>query len=461
VTPSHGSGAGAPVGRKKTEAARKAVHVLSGLFALLLRYFNWWQSLLLALAALAFNWQVLPRLSSGNLDREADRKRGYALGILLYPFSVALLVLIFRHRLDIAAAAWGLMAFGDGAATLAGTFIGGPRLPWNRSKSWSGFLAFLAAGTAAAALLHLWVAAGHPETPAPGVSIWILAGAAALLGAFIESLPLGIDDNLTVPLLTGGFLYGVWAISPSILASADPPLLRQFLIGAGLNLAVAGAAYLARTVKPGGAVAGYLLGTAIFTFSGWRGYLILTLFFVLASGSTKVGYEKKAARRIAQEAGGRRGARHAIANVGLSALLAFLAAGTPHGTAMLIAFTAALATAVFDTVSTEIGQVYGRHPILITTLRPVPPGTDGAVSLEGTAAGLLAGAILCAVGWATGMIPLAGAVVAVAASFIGTTAESYIGATVEAVKLVDNEAVNFANTLVGALSALAIWRMVS
>ena len=442
---------------RRTEAARKAVHVLSGLFALLLRYLNGWQSLLLALAALAFNALALPRMSGGALDRDADRRRGYALGILLYPLSVAILIVIFHARLDIAAAAWALMAFGDGAATLAGTFIGGPRLPWNRSKSWAGFTAFVVAGASAAALMQIWVAGGHPETPAPGFPVWTLALSVAIVGAFIESLPIGIDDNLTVPLLCAGLLFALWPVVPATLAGAEPPLRGQLLIAAVVNLIVAGAAYFARTVQPSGAIAGYLLGTAIYAFSGWPGYLILTLFFVLASGSTKVGYEMKAARRIAQEAGGRRGARHAIANVGLAALLAFLAAGTPHRTAMLIAFTAALATAVFDTVSTEIGQVYGKHPILITTLRPVPPGTDGAVSLEGTAAGLLAGAALAAAAWATGMIPLPGAAVALAASFIGTTAESYIGATVESMKMIDNEAVNFANTLVGALSALAIW----
>jgi uncharacterized protein (TIGR00297 family) len=446
---------------RSTEIARKSVHMLSGLFALLLRYLSWWQALAMALAALFFNHQILPRISGGSLDREQDRKRGYALGILLYPLSVALLIVIFSRRLDVAAAAWALMAFGDGAATLTGTFLGGPRLPWNPSKSWSGFLGFLAAGTVSAAFAFTWVGAGHPGIPAPLLSPWIIAAAAAVAGAFIESLPTGVDDNLTVPLLTGGCIYALTLVDPQALRLAQPPLLRQLLIGAAINLVVAGAAYAARTVQPSGAVVGHVIGTAIYTFSGWRGYLILVLFFGLASGSTKVGYEKKAARRIAQEAGGRRGARHAVANCGLAAFLAFLAAGTPHGTAMLIAFTAALATAVFDTVSTEIGQVYGRHPILITTLKPVPPGTDGAVSLEGTAAGLAAGAALSAVAWATGMIPLSGAAIAVAASFIGTTAESYIGATVEAMHLVDNEAVNFANTLVGALAALALWGVAS
>jgi uncharacterized membrane protein len=59
------------------------------------------------------------------------------------------------------------------------------------------------------------------------------------------------------------------------------------------------------------------------------------------------------------------------------------------------------------------------------------------------------------------MSPASGAAVATAAAFIGTTAESYMGATVEAMHVVDNEAVNFANTLVGALAALLLWRFVA
>lgn len=446
---------------RSAEALRKAVHVAAGLLALVLRYLTWWQALAVSFGGLAFNAFILPRLTRGRLNREADHARGYALGIVLYPLSVAMLILIFHRRLEIAAAAWALMAFGDGAASLAGTYIGGARLPWNRGKSWAGFMAFVAAGSAGAGLLYTWVRAGHPESPELLCPLWAIALGSAIAGAFIESLPTGVDDNLTVPLMAGGCFYALSLVDPAVLSASWPALARQILIGAGVNLVVAAAAYAARTVQISGAIVGHVIGTIIYGFAGWPGYLILVVFFVLASGSTKVGYEKKAARRIAQEAGGKRGARHAIANCGLAAFLAFLAAGTPYGAAMLIAFTAALATAVFDTVSTEIGQVYGRHPILITTLRPVPPGTDGAVSLEGTAAGFAAGAALSGLAWSLGLIPATGALVAAAAAFIGTTAESYFGATIEAMKLVDNEAVNFANTLVGALAAIGLWAVIT
>ena len=123
-----------------------------------------------------------------------------------------------------------------------------------------------------------------------------------------------------------------------------------------------------------------------------------------------------------------------------------------------------IATAVFDTVSSEIGQVYGRHPFLITTFRRVPPGTDGAVSLEGTLAGLAAAAVLAGAALTLGMmgsLGWAGALCVIVGAFVGTTVESYLGAATlggvsTAISRIDNEAMNFINTLVGALAAMGL-----
>ena len=119
----------------------------------------------------------------------------------------------------------------------------------------------------------------------------------------------------------------------------------------------------------------------------------------------------------------------------------------------LAAFAGAFATALFDTVSSEIGQLYGRHPFLITTLKRVPVGTDGAVSAEGTLAGLAAGAVLGALGWAFGLYGAWGILFVTAGAFIGTTFESIIGALGSAGKRINNELLNFINTVVGAAAA--------
>ena len=128
------------------EANRKLVHMAVGSFALLLRFMTWRQAALMAVAAFFFNWHALPRLGGRGLWREADHGRGYPLGILLYPLAVLALVLVFHDELWKAAAVWGLLAIGDGMAAFFGLAAGGPRLPWNRDKSWAGFLAFVVFG---------------------------------------------------------------------------------------------------------------------------------------------------------------------------------------------------------------------------------------------------------------------------------------------------------------------------
>ena len=55
----------------------------------------------------------------------------------------------------------------------------------------------------------------------------------------------------------------------------------------------------------------------------------------------------------------------------------------------MVGFVAALTAGGSDTVASEIGKAFGRHTWMVHTSRAVPPGTPGAISLEGTAAGLV------------------------------------------------------------------------
>ncbi len=60
---------------------------------------------------------------------------------------------------------------------------------------------------------------------------------------------------------------------------------------------------------------------------------------------------------------------------------------------MLVMCLAALVEATADTVSSEIGQAFGGRPVMVLSLKRVEVGTDGAVTLLGSGAGILAGAI--------------------------------------------------------------------
>ncbi|MCP4662617.1 MAG: TIGR00297 family protein [bacterium] len=235
---------------------------------------------------------------------------------------------------------------------------------------------------------------------------------------------------------------------------------RRFLgmlgIGALVSLLAAFVAYGARAVDRSGAVAGWVLATTIFTFLGWRGLVLLVAFVALGSGTTRLGYQRKAAAKLAQAGGGRRSARHAVANAGVASLVAVVAATTPYPELYLPAFVAALAAATGDTVSSEIGQLRGRRTVLITNLAPVEPGTDGGISLAGSLAGLAGSLAVAALGHAVGFYPLGGIVVVTVAAAIGVTVDSLLGATLERRGLLDNDGVNFANTLAAALAAAGL-----
>lgn len=436
----------------RSELLRKVTHMSMGLFAFAVGWLGPLYSALLALTALLFNLFLFPRIGGRKLYRDHEHAAGSSLGIVLYPLAVLILILVFWKKLEVAAATWGILAFGDGMASIAGMTLGRAKLPWNPKKSWVGTMAYAFFGTMAAAALLVWTAAGQYSWP----FAFAVCAATAIVAALLESLPQGLDDNIGVPLVSGLFLLGL------VLTQghwneflAQDGLLFRFGMAVLVNALLAGTAYAAKTVNPSGVIAGFLVGFLIYLFLDWEGYLLLLAFFVIGSACTKFGYKTKAAHKIAQEGGGRRGARHAFANAGVATACALFAAVTDHPVLFGLAFAGAFATAAADTSSSEIGQVLGRRTFLLTTFRPVPRGTEGAVSVEGTLAGIIASLVIAALGAAVGLYPWIGVLPIVLAAFVGTTFESLVGAALEKRQLLDNEALNFLNTLVGALVAAA------
>ncbi len=439
-------------GLSQRELLRKLIHMAVGLGAFAVVFLGSAHTALLLSALLLFNTAIWPRLGGRVVWRRRDSRRGVAIGIVLYPLVLLVLVLVFWRWLEVVAAIWAILAFGDGTAAIAGKALGRGRLPWNPKKSWAGSLAFWIFGTLGA-VSALWWTLRHQDRETNVGFLLVAALLTALIAAFIESQPLALDDNLSVPFLSAGFLWG-FLLSEGYWASADlRPLLMSAGIGAAVTLTLAVTAWLARAINLSGTVAGVLLGTAIHTFLGWRGLTILAAFVALGTAATRLGYRTKVAQGLAQEAGGRRGAGHAVANAGVAAVLALFAATTPHGEIFLAAFVAAFAAAASDTLSSEIGQLHGGRTRLITTWEPVPPGTDGGVSLCGSLAGLAGALVIAALGWALGLYAWPAVAWLTLAGKIGSIADSLAGALLERRGLLDNHAVNLLNTLVGALTA--------
>jgi uncharacterized protein (TIGR00297 family) len=230
-------------------------------------------------------------------------------------------------------------------------------------------------------------------------------------------------------------------------------LLGQLLIAVALTLLFATVAYRLGMVGRGGALGGFVVGVLIYLSLGPPGFIVLTLFVVGGSALTRLGYQRKETTGTAEARRGRRGARHAFANCGVALLCALLATLIPDPT-FRPAFVAALGAAFADTAESEVGQLARRPPRLITTLHPMPAGTDGAVSAPGTLAGLAAAALTASVGFSLGLVqtPVAAILVALAA-FLGTVADTLLGALVPRI---GNELTNVLCTLVAAALAFAL-----
>jgi len=446
-------------GRQHDERSRKIVHLAFGCGALALRYLLWWQAALVAAGALAFNLFLLPRVA-GQLYRPGERPRSAASGIVLYPASVLLLILVFHNRLDIAAAAWAVLAVGDGMATLVGRRFGRGRLPWNADKSIAGTIALFVCGGIAGAFVAWWC---RPNvTPQP--ELWFSIAAplvAALVAALVETTPVKLDDNISVPASAAAALWALSLVRTELVYPAILTAGQAIVLATAANAVVAWAGYRAGLVTTAGALTGALIGIAIAAATGWPGWTLLLATFLAASISSRLGLRRKTIHGIAEERGGRRGPGNAIANTGLATVAALLAVSTLHRDLALLAFVTALAAGGSDTMASEIGKAWGRGTYLVPTFKRVTPGTTGAMSLEGTVAGVAGAALLGALAAAVGLIPPSAVVVVVAGATLGSLAESLLGASLEAPGILNNDMLNFLNTAIAAGAAIGIARLVA
>jgi len=279
-----------------------------------------------------------------------------------------------------------------------------------------------------------------------------LASVAALTAALVRSLVFARDAHITV-ILVAFAVWGFIALDPTVTV----PLVA---FGLGVTVALGYVSFALGTASVPGMLTGVLSALLAVVLGGVGWFLTLMSFYAVGGLASKYRFDEKADRGVAQENDGARGTGNVLANsaVALVALLGY--AATPHvavpATPFAFAFAGATATAMADTLSSEIGGLFD-GPRLVTTLRRVEPGTDGAITWQGEVAGL-AGALLvgglAALGMPVGDLVVGGGIV-VLAGVAGMTADSLLGASIEGDR-VGNQAVNFLATLAGAAVAVAL-----
>ncbi len=240
----------------------------------------------------------------------------------------------------------------------------------------------------------------------------------------------------------------------------------------GLSLLLALVVLKLRAATPAGAATGALITASLmfssvtFPYEPWHTALPPVLAVsLLAWFATRLGRRKKEQLGTAEKRHGRSAAQVA-ANLGVAALASlelvqtwltdkpWFSRGSLAPNFIFAMGLAALAEAAADTVSSEIGQVLGGRPRMITTLRSVDPGTDGGISLAGTLAGAVAAGVVAGIGtWALrGSFALFW--ISCASGVFGLLFDSLLGATLERRGWLNNDGVNFVSTGSAAVFAL-------
>lgn len=434
------------------EIGRQLLHAAVGGLALLLPFVGTGALLVVVLGLILWTGRFFPRLGGRRLFRESETLRGRSSAMVLYPVAIAVVLAVWHDRPEVVMGAWVLLAVGDAAATLAGETFGGSRLPWNREATFAGSAAFVLTATpAVAAALALGERHGF-RAPEGSLALWGVAGALALAGAVLESLPLPIDDNLRIP-IGGAFVLDALLAATAPGAAFPADLGTELARGAVLNGVLAVLLVATGAADRRGALVGAGLGTAIWAGGGPGAQAVLVLFVATGTAATRLGWRRKSDLGLAERNGGRRGVRNALANLSVAAVAGIFGAvtGDPR---YALGLVGALAAALADTLSSEVGQAWGGTPRLVTTGRPVEAGADGGVTWLGSSAGVLGATATAAVATSTGVLGLEHAPAVLVAGVLGGVVDSLLGATLERRRGLDNESVNLLATLAGAVVAV-------
>lgn len=214
-------------------------------------------------------------------------------------------------------------------------------------------------------------------------------------------------------------------------------------------------AFRSKTANLSGLISIALVGIILLVFATPLWLLVMIAFFVLGSAATKYKFEYKKRIGVEQGQSGARGYKNVFAN-GIAATAAAVLFGVFQEPVYIVMYVGCVATAAADTLASEIG-VTGGVPRLITTLKQVPIGTNGGVTMVGQSVAFFGGLVISLVAFLLGMITLPMVAVCTLAGFIGTNIDSFIGATLENRGFLGNAGTNLVATIGGGLVAVALF----
>lgn len=207
------------------------------------------------------------------------------------------------------------------------------------------------------------------------------------------------------------------------------------------------------------AITGLICGLIIGFAAGYGGLIFLAAFFI--SGTLATAWGKRVKKRIekSRESSARK-YMQVLANGGTATLMALLILIFPsHHVVLTVMLAASLASATSDTLSSELGMLYGKRCYNCISWKKDTCGLDGVVSLEGTLIGIMGAAFIGGIYFMMmeqdyGLqITINNFIIITIAGIAGNLSDSVLGAALERRKIIGNDVVNFLSTLFAAVVA--------
>jgi uncharacterized protein (TIGR00297 family) len=442
------------------ELKRQSAYISLGLLALLFPFVPRWVIVLGVLfSTIAIVYIPKDSFLFKAFASDRDLEAGVLIGPLKFIIAIlllAILVVTLDFPVYVLAATIGVVAFGEGAATLVNVLVSR-----NKSLFWSVTLLIL--GTLFGFIFGGWSMVNMGMGTDHLDLMFFLAVVGTVTGALLYTIV--DEENIAIPLGAG---MAMWLFSSFTYARI--PGAAEIIIAVTFPLIIGMASYKLAAADLSGALAGVLSGLLMILFGGIGWFILFLVFSILGTLFTKYKYKYKVDIGAAQTNEGSRGYRNVFGNclIPLIFVVAYGAIGNislPYlgsidKTIFVIGYLGSMATATADTLASEIGSTYKGQPRMITTLKKVKAGTDGAVSVLGEAAAVFGSVAIAAMAIplgviAPGVVPAFG--LTVLSGFMGTNIDSVLGATLQQRKWLTNEGVNLFATLAGGVLPMLLY----